>query len=366
MIYVLHVVTDMNCGGLETMIMNYYRCIDRSKIQFVFLTHREYDGDYGEEIHSLGGRIYHLPILNPFSPAYRKGLSNFFDKHPEYKIIHVHQDCMSSVILKEARKHDVPVRIAHSHNSNQDKNLRYVIKLFYMRLIPKYATKLFACSEEAGRWMFQDASFEVLRNAIASDKYVYCADKRKTYREMLGVKDNEVLFGHVGRFYEQKNHRFLLDVFNCAKELVRSKIIFVGIGPLQQEIRQRALSLGIQDKVIFAGLRSDVADVMQAMDVFVFPSLYEGLGIVAIEAQAAGLPCLISDTIPSDCMITDLIEKKSLSDGAESWAKRAVELSQKPRRNTYEEIKSAGFDITENAKKLSDFYTSQWEEKCRH
>ena len=145
MIRILHIVTHMNRGGLETMLMNYYRHIDRTKMQFDFLTHREYDGDYGAEIKELGGRIFHLPVLNPFSLIYRKQLGDFFDSHPEYKIIHVHQDCLSAVSLHVAKDHGVPVRIAHSHGANQVKDVKYPIKLVYRHFIAKYATKLMSC-----------------------------------------------------------------------------------------------------------------------------------------------------------------------------------------------------------------------------
>lgn len=366
MIYVLHVVTDMNRGGLETMIMNYYRKIDRTKIQFHFLTHRQYIGDYGQEIECLGGKIYHLPPLNPFSIRYRKALSDFFSNHPEYQIIHVHQDCMSSIVLKEAKKHNIPVRIAHSHSSFQDKNIKLMLKLYYKRFIPKYSTKLFACSEEAGRWMFNGADFEVLNNAIDSKQYAYNHQKSVSMRKELRITDDEIVIGHVGRFYAVKNHAFLLELLNSMQREYKTKLLLVGDGPLIDEIKEKANENNLSDKVIFTGIRSDVSDLMQAMDVFVFPSLYEGLPLTIVEAQAAGLPCLISDVISSECILTDLIEEKPLSDGAKQWANRTIELSRIPRKDTSEDIKSAGFDITENAKTLVDFYLNQWEEKCQH
>lgn len=160
MLRVLQVVTHMNRGGLETMLMNYYRHMDRDKVQFDFLTHRPYDGDFGEEIHALGGKIYHLPLLNPFSKAYLSELDRFFKEHPEYSVIHVHQDCLGGVILRAAAKNGVPVRIAHSHTSHQTKDLKYPIKLVYRRIIPRYATDLFACAKAAGNWMFCGAPFQ--------------------------------------------------------------------------------------------------------------------------------------------------------------------------------------------------------------
>ena len=184
MIRVLHVVTYMGRGGLETMLMNYYRHIDRSKVQFDFLVHREFEADYDEEIKSLGGRIYHVSRLVPWSRRYKAELRRFFRTHPEYKIVHVHQDCLSSVALQCAKDCGIPVRIAHSHNSNQDKNIKYLFKRYYMRKIPETATELFACGKAAGDWMFGGKTYRLLPNAIAAGKYIYeeeKAKKRKKY-----------------------------------------------------------------------------------------------------------------------------------------------------------------------------------------
>ena len=353
---ILQVVTHMNRGGLETMLMNYYRKLDREQIQFDFLTHREYDGDYGKEIRALGGKIYHLPVLNPFSNRYKEKLGKFFDEHPEYRVVHVHQDCLSSVILKVASQHGVKVRIAHSHCASQDKNIKYPIKMFFQRSIPAFSTNLLACSQDAGKWMFRGADFQVLNNAIDTKQYLFDHAKRNAMRASLGIAADELLVGHVGRFSPQKNHVFLIDIFAALQKKVSAKLIMVGEGDLQEKIKQKVEDLGLTDRVIFTGLRSDVADLLQAMDVFVFPSSYEGLGIAAIEAQASGLPCLISDKVPIECKKTDLVQQIPLSAGAERWAAAAIEAAKRERRNTYEEIKTAGFDIGENAKLLQDFY----------
>lgn len=356
MIRILQVVTHMNRGGLETMLMNYYRHMDRCRVQFDFLTHREYDGDYGEEIRQLGGKLYHMPVLNPFSTSYRKALGDFFEDHPEYKIVHVHQDCLSGVILHVAKQHGVPVRIAHSHGANQIKDLKYPIKLVYRHFIARYATKLMACGEDAGKWMFCGAPFEILSNAIHTDDYIFDVERKRIQRESWGIQPDELLVGHVGSFTIPKNHLFLLDIFNEIQKRTSAKLMLVGKKKQQSDVDAKIQELGLQDKVILTGIRSDVPELLQAMDVFVFPSLYEGLPVTMVEAQASGLPCLISDKVPIECKITEAVQQVSLTESPEIWAERAIEAARLPRKNTYEEIRAAGYDIVENAKRLQKMY----------
>lgn len=356
MIRVLHVVTHMNRGGLETMIMNYYRNIDKKKIQFDFLVHRKEKADYDAEILAMGGKIYRISKLNPLRVKYLRELDAFFEAHTEYQIIHVHQDCLSSVVLKVAKKYGVKVRIAHSHSASQDKDIKYPIKMMYRYFIPKYATHLMACSQEAGKWMFRGAKFDVVNNAIDSKIYSFNPMKRISVREKLGIQRNEFLIGHVGRFCYPKNHHFLIDIFEKVNRQVKAKLILVGEGELRGEIEEKVKKLGLKEQVIFTGLRSDISDLMQAMDVFVFPSHYEGLPVTLIEAQAAGLPCLISDGVSIECKKTNLVKQETLSKSAEEWAKTILRLKGIQHRNTYQEIVAANYDIKENAKKLSEIY----------
>ncbi len=212
MIRVLQVVTYMGRGGLETMLMNYYRHMDRDKVQFDFLVHRDFEADYDQEILSMGGKIYHVSRLVPWSRGYREGLKRFFKEHPEYKIVHVHQDCLSSVALECAKECGVLVRIAHSHNSNQDKNIKYIVKRHYMKQIPQFATDFFACGKDAGDWMFVGHRYKILHNAINTSVYTYSSEKAVAIRERLHVGQNLVI-GHVERFDAQKNHA------NCNNKL---------------------------------------------------------------------------------------------------------------------------------------------------
>ncbi len=362
-IRVLQVVTQMTRGGLETMLMNYDRHIDRSLVQFDFLEHRDAVTDYDREIMELGGKIHRLPRLNPLSPGYRKALDRFFAEHPEYRIVHVHLDCMSGIPLQYAKKNGVPVRIAHAHSSNEAKSAKYPIKLLYKRCIPKYATHLYACGEDAGRWMFGGHDYAVLNNAIDTNAFAFNPVIREKYRDALGVDQSTLLLGHVGRFHPIKNHVFLVDIFS---ELVKlrpeSKLLLVGQGDLEQAIRDKVEALDLSDRIIFVGIRSDVNALMQAMDVFAFPSLFEGLGIVAVEAQAAGLPCVVSDRIPRECEKTQgLVTFLPLEAGVERWAEQILSVAQIERYDTSFQIKSNGFDIWENATELQEFYLNHWQ-----
>ncbi len=364
MIRILHVVTYMGRGGLETMLMNYYRHIDRTEFQFDFLTHRDFRADYDDEIESLGGKIFHLPRLVPWSKNYINALDRFFSEHPEYEIVHVHQDCLSSVILKSAEKHGVPVRIAHSHNSSQDKNLKYPVKLFYRSRIPRYATDLFACGKQAGDWMFRGAAYTVVNNAIDAKSYCFSPEKAAAVRAELGLSATALVVGHVGRFSPAKNHAFLLDVFRRINQKHSdSVLLLVGDGELRAETEERAGQLRIDNNVVFTGVRSDVSDLMAAMNVFVFPSLYEGFPVTLLEAQAAGLPCIVSDRISDECSVTPLVKPESLSSSPDKWADDVLKAAKIERRSRSEEISAAGFDISENALRLQKFYFSKLKER---
>lgn len=357
---VLQIVTTMNRGGLETMLMNYYRNIDRTKVQFDFLLHRSEKSDYEDEIKSLGGNIYRVSPLNPLSLSYRNELKHFFSQHKEYGIVHCHLDCMSSIPLYYAKKVGISTRIAHSHNSNQDRNLKYLLKLFYKRKIPKMATNLFACGEKAGKWMFYNNNFKVVNNAIDTSKYIYDEYKRNVIKKGLNL-DNNFVIGHVGRFNEQKNHNFIIDIFyELTKLNNNAHLLLIGEGDLKESIITKVKALNISEKVTFYGLCDHVNDILQAFDVFLFPSLYEGLPVTIIEAQASGLECFISNKVPKECILTKNIEILSLNDSAARWAKNINKYKNGYKRsNTIKEIRDSGYDIKNNAKKFEEFYFNE-------
>lgn len=357
MVRVLQIVTYMGRGGLETMLMNYYHHIDRNKVQFDFLVHRNFEADYDKEILSMGGRIYHISRLIPWSRGYRKKLKKFFLQHPEYKIVHVHQDCLSSVALQCAKECNIPVRIAHSHSSSAVKNIKYFIKLFYMKKIPKNATHLFACGAQAGDWMFSGKRYETVRNAIDIEKYHYSPAIAQEVRNELKL-NGETIVGHVGNFTPAKNHTFLLKIFvEVLKLKPNTKLLLVGGGDGMNSIQEAVKAIGIQDNVVFTGVRADVNRLMQVMDVFIFPSTYEGLPVTMIEAQASGLPCVISDNVSNECIVTKgLVTKMKLEESPEKWADLIIKKSQSKRENHSDEIDNAGYDIVTAAKQLEKFY----------
>ena len=362
MIRVLHCVNNMHRAGLETMLMNYHRRIDRSKVQFDYLVHRDFEADYDREILSLGGKIHRLPTLNPFSQGYLRALDAFFAQHPEYKIVHSHLDCMAGIPLKAAKAHGVPVRIAHAHSTNQTLDLKYPLKLYFKRGIAAESTHRFACAEDAGKWMFSGAPFQVLHNAVDTALYRADAAQRAQVRSELSIAQESRVIGHVGRFATPKNHAFILQIFAAIyKNNPQATLLLVGDGELRSQIEKQADALGLRDRIIMTGVRTDVHRLLQAMDVFLFPSIYEGLPVSIVEAQAAGLPCLISDKVPIQCKLTDLVWQLSLSDSADFWAQKVLEVASIPRTDTSAQIRNAGFDIAENAQKLTDFYLTAWE-----
>lgn len=352
---VLHVVTDMNRGGIETMLMNYHRVLDRSAIQFDYLTHRPYEGDFGEEIHALGGRIYHLPKLNPISPQYMSRLDAFFGEHGEYRIVHSHLNSLSAIILKAAKRHHVPVRIAHAHTTNWDIDWKYPIRTVLRRFIPGYATRLVACSHMAGEKMFPGKVFIVLHSAIDAAQFSYDEQLRRAAREEFGFRPGNLVLGTVSRFFPQKNPNGVIQIFaRVQKRRPDARLLWVGDGDLRAEAQNTIERLGLSDAVTFTGVRPDVCRLLQAMDIFIFPSLYEGLGLAAVEAQAAGLPTFCSDAVPRETGITPLCRFLPLND-IDRWAEEILSTDL-TRSDTRRQIIDAGYDVRGNAQWLQDFY----------
>lgn len=362
-IRILHILQRMEAGGTQALLMNIYRNMDRNKVQFDFLVEYSNKEFYDDEIISLGGKIYYTNVRRDFNILkFQKKLKEILETG-EYNIVHVHTYSIGYFCLSVAKKCGVKVRIAHSHNNETVKDFKYIPKLILQKLYTIHATDLFACSEEAGKYLFKNKKFNVLKNAIDSEKFIYNETNRLKIRKELGIEDAFVV-GHVGRLHAQKNHKFLLKIFKKIKEQQKNaKLLLIGNGPLEKEIKEEIYNLNLENDVIFLGNRKDMELIYMAMDVFVFPSLFEGLGIVAIEAQAAGLPVVCSDTLPTEVEITPNIKKLSLDDTIEKWVETSIELGKRQiNKKTREFIIDSGFDLKNIVTKLEKFYIQKYKE----
>jgi glycosyltransferase involved in cell wall biosynthesis len=365
-IRVLNVVAIMNRGGLETMIMNHYRKINREKIQFDFLVHRIEKGAFDDEIRKMGGKIYYLPKFNPLKiNQYNNALKLFFNEHPNYKIIHSHYNALSMWPLRAAMEYKIPVRIAHSHLAYPKLNYQTPFYLYARYRINEYCTHRFACSENAARWLFGEEEVSnsiIFKNSISIEEFKYNVSVRDDYRSKLNLNGKFVI-GHVGRFNSSKNHLFLLEIF---KEIYTIKpnsvLLLVGDGELKDRIVSKANQLKILDAVIFLGVRSDVSKLLQAIDVFVFPSLFEALPVTLIEAQTAGVKVFASDTITNEVKVTKLIDFISLKKNPAFWADYILSNTEDHERSDKSlQIERNGYDINQNVNWLEEFYLGEYD-----
>ncbi len=367
---VLHIVGGMTAGGVETWLMNVLRRIDRDEYHFDFLVHTGEPCFYDDEIRSLGGRV--LPCLHPRQPlAYVRNFRRILKEYGPYDVVHSHVHHFSGWTLFLARLAGVRQRIAHSHNdaSLADRKgplSRKVYLWITEGLIRMNATRGLACSRRAAASLFgrdwdKEARCQVLRYGINLEPFQDEVDRTAVRRE-LGIPEEAPVLGHVGRFAEQKNHEFLLNVFaHVQRQRPKAVLLLVGEGPLRPGIESKIKSLGLEQQVVLAGIRPDIPRLMKgAMDLFVFPSHYEGLGLVMVEAQAAGLPCLISDTVPRDGVVDkELTRFLSLTEGAPAWADCAVRALDQ-RVDGHGGAGTAAlsrFGIKENVRRLEEIYS---------
>lgn len=353
-------------GGVESVVMNYYRNINRDKIQFDFICDEDSTNIPYEEIEKLGGKVILVP---PYQKAikYHRKLKKVF-KEEKYKIVHSHINTLSVFSLFAAKCAGVPVRIAHSHSTTNKKEKKKNLMKQVLRPFSKvFATNYMCCSEFAGRWLFGNKEYDngnvyLLNNAIDLDKFKYDEKVRKEKRKELNISDDILVIGHVGRFVEQKNHRFLIDVFNeYHKENKNSILMLIGQGPLLFEMKEKIKKLNIEDKVLFLGQKENINDYYNVMDLFLFPSLYEGLGMVMVEAQVNGIPCVASTEVPTCAKINNFVKFVKLSDDILNWV-NAIKLGfNKNRKNDINNFKKNGFDIKYEAKKLEKKYELLYE-----
>lgn len=363
MIRVLQVIGAMDRAGAEMLLMNLFRNIDRSKVQFDFLVHTSAKCDFDDEIESLGGNIYRVPrykIANRH--AYRNSIRTFFQEHPEHAIVHGHIGSSAPIYLSEATRSN-RYTIAHSHVDTNPFDLHDIVFRMISRPVRGKADFYMACSDGAGLDRFGERIvnsdvFAILNNGIMVDNFTRDAEDIRAAKKSFGFK-NEPIFGHVGRLTTQKNQLFLLDVFNeVKKKLPDARLMLVGKGEDEEKLRKKAERLKIADSVLFLGIIEDVARALRAMDVFVFPSISEGLSVSLVEVQAVGIQCITSEIISDSGVFTNRIRKLPLGN-ASKWAKECIaayERSKELKDSQEDQVIAAGFDIADTAKWLQDFY----------
>ena len=349
-------------GGVESVVMNYYRHIDRTKIQFDFICDEDSTNIPYGEIEKMGGKVILIP---PYQKVfkYHKKLKEVL-KSGGYKIVHSHINTLSVFSLFAAKCARVPVRIAHSHSTTNKKEKKKNLLKQVLRPFSKvFATDYMCCSELAGRWLFGNKEYDngnvyLLNNAIDLDKFKYDEEKRKEKRKELNIEDSTLVIGHVGRFAEQKNHRFLIDIFNeVHKQKENSILLLAGQGPLMEEMKEKVRNLGLEKNVKFLGQRNDINELYQAFDVFCLPSLYEGLGMVAVEAQVSGLLCFVSTEIPEIAKVTEKIVFINLENNIKTWTEIIFNhLKNTNRKNTNFTDVLKKYDIKLEACKLEKKY----------
>lgn len=352
---ILHILTSLDMGGIETLLMNYYRTLDRDFIQFDFLLHRDGEFSYTKEIIKMGGKIFHVSNYDPLSIKYHKDLNEFFMRHSqEYDIVHCHLNCLSAIPLMYAKKYSIKVRIAHSHIILSGFSLKNTYKKFARLFIPLFANYFCACGEDAGKWMFLNRKFTVIKNAIDINKFIDSQNMRKEYRSRYKI-ENKIVLGNVGRNTLQKNQTFLLYLL---KELIAKNdkymLVIVGSGVERENLILLSKELQVENNVIFIEPQYDIYNIYAMFDWFLFPSIYEGLGIVAIESQASGIRTLCSTNVPQEVKITKLVKFMNLQ--LNEWKNTILKDEHISDVDIINEITAAGYNIRVESKKLYELY----------
>ncbi len=361
---VLHYVSIMDRGGEESFIMNVFRNIDREKLMFDFLCMLPEDGAYGPEIKEMGGHVWHADFdrrkdhLKTFDNAIV--LRDFLKSHKgEFDAFHIHtQHAMDGVLSSwAAKKAGISKVVVHSHSVNTMFH-RTAHKLC-KPILRNMRIKRYACSDMAGKWLYGDGEYEIVKSGVESTKYLFNKDIRENVRKENGWEE-KIVIGHVGNFTQPKNHGFMVEIMAELSKIEPNAImVFVGQGERMKDFQRQASDLGLQDRIVFMGPRNDANELYQGMDYFLFPSIFEGLGMALIEAQISGLHCLASSTVPRDtCISKDCIRYKDLSEGPKSWAIRIKEDLDYERRDMSKEVKASDVDIRDVSRILSNYYLS--------
>lgn len=363
-IRILHVLGSTNLGGAESRIMDLYRHIDRDKIQFDFLVHSTKEGFFEPEIKQMGGNIYYLPSFRVYNYfQYQKACREFFAAHREFKVVQGHMTSTASIYLPQAKKAGIPITIAHARSAGVDSGMKgFITKLLRKNLYRK-CDYMFACSDLAARAVFGDKRYEegeafFIPNAVDTDEFVPDEMARNTIRKEYGL-ENRFVIGHVGRFHYAKNHEFLLEIFaEVLNKRADAKLVLLGDGPRRVEMEAKVRELGMENEVVFAGNKNPVAPFYQAFDAFLFPSRFEGMPGTVVEAQAAGLPCLVSDSVTSQVKATELVAFLPLAKSAEEWAeellRHAETYKEDEKRRT--DFSDTNYDVNYQVKRYEQFY----------
>ena len=374
-IVVLQVIGEMVMGGAESRIMDLLRALDPEKVHYDFLVFNPKEQHYDKEIEARGSRVYRLQprfkIYNYFS--FCKALNAFFAEHPEIDIVQGHMTSTAAIYLPIAKKHGVKCTIAHARSAGVDPGLKGMLTKWLRRDLYRKTDVCFACSKEAaisvfGRPKYEKGEVRILPYAVELGQYQE-ADVMEAHAQVIKKKydlQNAFVIGHVGRFHYAKNHVFLLEVFQeIRKKKGNAKLLLVGDGDTMPAVKEKTEQLGITDHVIFTGMQKDTAGYYRAMDLVVFPSHYEGLPGTVVEAQAAGLPVLMSDTVTDQVAVTPLVECFSLQKSAAEWAEEALALydrlqeklgTETFRKECYVTLCEKGFDVTAQARQLEQIY----------
>ena len=366
MIRVLQCVGSLGFGGSQTFIMSVYRAIDRTKVQFDFVVFPENIKGFYQEVEQLGGKVYVCPRFSPKNAVkFVRWWHRFFKEHPQYRIIHGHVRSVASIYLQIAKQYGLRT-IIHSHSTSNGSGFSAVVKSIFQRPLRNLADYLFSCSDYAGKWLFGEKAvtldrYKMVPNCVSCARFAYREQARREYREKYGISDDAFVLGHIGRFREVKNHRFLVDVFaEILSRQPNARLLLVGDGELREQTQQYCRDKGIGEQVLFAGNQVNTEDYYAMMDVFALPSFWEGLPVCAVEAQAGGLPCILSDSITRDVQVTELVSYESLEKGAEHWAEAVLQFVGRSRTGVSEQqlAQLKRFDSEQVAADLQAFYLS--------
>lgn len=370
-IRVLYIVPSLRlCNGVASYAMNYFRNIDKSKIQIDFITGVNEESIYYDEIKKAGSKIYYIPKIGIKNILkVNKQIKLFFKENAnKYDIIHCHVLNMGAFYLHYAKKYGIKVRILHSHvTKTADSTIHEIRNKILLPVAIKNANYLYSCSVDAGNKIFKNRKFRVINNAIDGERFEFNESARQKMRRRYNISDETFVIGNIGRLCNQKNQKFLINVYekiNIKKQ--NTKLIIVGNGPLEKELKDYVDKVQLKDKVMFINATDEIEKIYQMFDVFVLPSIYEGLGIVLLEAQVSGLPCVASDVIPKEAQISNKYEKVSLKSTYEEWAEIILNSRHKDRISNIEELKAHNFDICIEANKLKKYYTEHYNEEYKN